>query len=157
MIARLAIAAVAAALLPASLGAQTSAQPAIADQSYAVPVGGTWTYAKTADGSEATFVGASGLPQLVLQCNRAVRQVTIAKPSAAAPYLQVWTSSITRNLPAAFTAATGRLSASLASWDRLLDAMAMSRGRIAVSASGQPALVLPPWAEIGRVVEDCRV
>jgi len=156
MLSRISLFAAAAALLPASLGAQ-SAQPAIADQSYAVPVGGTWTYAKTADGSEAAFVGASGLPQLVLHCTRNLRRVTISKPGATAPYLQIWTSSDTRNLPATFTPATARLSASLASWDKLLDAMAMSRGRIAVSASGQPALVLPPWAEIGRVVEDCRV
>jgi hypothetical protein len=41
--------------------------------------------------------------------------------------------------------------------DALLDSIAFSRGRFAVSASGTPALVLPAGPEIGRVVEDCRV
>ncbi len=150
------LAASAAALLPASLGAQP-AQPAIPDLSYAVPVGGTWTYARTADGSEAAFVGASALPQLILHCAHAQRRVTISKPAAApAAYLQLWTSTTSRNLTPGFDAATARLSATLAAFDPLLDAMAMSRGRIGVGVAGQPALVVPPWAEIGRIVEDCR-
>ena len=156
--ARWILAAVAVTLLPTSLTAQSAVPPAIPDLGFAVPVGGAWTYAKTADGSEATFVGASALPQLILHCTRATRRVTISKPaSAAAPYLQVWTSSTARNLPAGFTPATVRLSATLAAFDPLLDAMAMSRGRVGVGVAGQPALVVPPWAEIGRVVEDCRV
>ena len=40
--------------------------------------------------------------------------------------------------------------------DRLLDALSFSRGPIAVSVTGSPALIVPPWAEIARVVEDCR-
>ena len=150
-------AAIAAVFLPASLGAQAT-QPAIPDLSYAAPIGGTWTYAKSADGSEATFVGASGLPQLIVHCTRAQRRVTIAKPAAApAAYLQVWTSSNTRNLSPGFDPATARLSVSLTAFDQLLDSMVMSRGRIGIGIAGQPALVVPPWAEIGRVVEDCRV
>ena len=63
----------------------------------------------TADGSEATFADAIGQPQLSVHCTRATRRVTIAKPaSAAAPFLDVWTSSQTRSLPASFNPATGR-------------------------------------------------
>jgi len=38
----------------------------------------------------------------------------------------------------------------------LLDAMALARGRFAVEVAGYPALYLPNWAEVARVVEDCR-
>jgi hypothetical protein len=40
--------------------------------------------------------------------------------------------------------------------DRLLDAIVFSRGRFTLQQAGAPPLVLPPWAELGRVVEDCR-
>jgi hypothetical protein len=34
--------------------------------------------------------------------------------------------------------------------------MAYSRGRFAVEINGLPTLYLPSWAEVGRVIEDCR-
>ena len=40
--------------------------------------------------------------------------------------------------------------------DAILDAMAFSRGRILVDAEGQQPVILPTWAEITRIVEDCR-
>jgi hypothetical protein len=83
--------------------------------------------------------------------------VTVSKPaSAGATALAFWTSSTTRNVAAAFDPATGRISAELAMMDPLLDAMAMSRGRFAVTVAGTPSLVLPSWPEVARVVEDCR-
>jgi len=42
-------------------------------------------------------------------------------------------------------------------FDPLLDAIAFSRGRIAVGLPGTPAIVLPGWAKPARVAEDCRV
>ena len=86
------------------------------------------------------------------------RRVAIMKTAgAASPSLWVWTSSQSKILPATYDASTARVSAELAAWDPLLDAMAFSRGRIGVSSSGLAALVAPPWGEVGRVVEDCRV
>ncbi len=40
--------------------------------------------------------------------------------------------------------------------DRLLDAMALSKGRFAVEVEGEAPLILPSWAEVSRVIEDCR-
>lgn len=40
--------------------------------------------------------------------------------------------------------------------DTVLDAMAFSRGRFAVTMTGQPTLYVPSWTEISRVIEDCR-
>jgi hypothetical protein len=149
------IAATLALSATASLAAQTA--PAIADLSTAMPVGGNWSWAQTADGSEATFSDAYSRPQLILHCTRATRRVSIAKPSAAAaPFLSIWTSSQSRNLAASFSPTGGRLSADLPAFDPLLDAMSTSRGRIGVTVSGSTPLVVPSWAEVGRIVEDCR-
>ena len=40
--------------------------------------------------------------------------------------------------------------------DKLLDAMAFSRGRFLLDVSGLPSLALPSWPEVSRVIEDCR-
>jgi hypothetical protein len=149
-----------------SLQAQTTAPtapvaaPAVTappiDLSTASPIDGTWVYS-VGSSSEATFVSASAQPQVTIHCSVAVRQVTISKPAgAAAPFLNVWTSTQTRNLAATYNAATARISGVVNAYDPLLDAIAFSRGRIAFSVSGQPPLVVPAWADIARVVEDCR-
>jgi hypothetical protein len=149
---RFPIVAALALIAPTSLLAQ-----AIPDLSTATPIAGNWTYAATADGSEARFVNASAIPQLFVHCTRATRRVSIAKPaSAAAPFLNVWTSSLTRSVASSFNPATGRLTIDLAATDPLLDAIASSRGRVGFAVAGQPPLVVPVWAEAARVVEDCR-
>ena len=149
---RIAIAAALALLAPAALLAQT-----IPDLSTATPIGGSWSYAATSDGSEASFSNGSGAVQLTVHCTRATRRVSIAKAaSAAAPMLNVWTSSLTRSVPSSFNPGTGRLTIELATYDPLLDAIATSRGRVGFSVGNEPALVVPAWAEAARVIEDCR-
>ncbi|MFL6751744.1 MAG: hypothetical protein ACJ8FL_00720 [Sphingomicrobium sp.] len=151
------IAAALALTAASSLHAQTIATPPAVDPAYAAPLLGSWSYAPIAGGSEITFRDTSARPQLTIRCARAERRLTIAKPaSAAAPVLVVWTSSQTRSLPATFDPATAQLSATLAAYDPVLDALVFSRGRVAFSVAGSQ-LVLPAWGEISRVVEDCRV
>ena len=77
--------------------------------------------------------------------------------SVAAPSMWIWTSSETKTLPATYDSASGRVSADVGAYDPLLDAIAFSRGRIGFSTSGLETLVVPPWPEVGRVIEDCRV
>jgi hypothetical protein len=152
---RFPIAAALALTAASSLHAQAAAP--VTEYQYATPLPGTWTYAPAADGSEATFLDATSHPQLFVHCTRASRQVTIAKPATgAAAFLNVWTSSQTRNLPASYNPATYRLGATVPALDPVLDAIAFSRGRFAVSVSGTTALVVPAWEEPARVVEDCR-
>ena len=151
---RMAIAA-ALALVSASLGAQTI--PASTDLATATPIAGNWSYAATADGSEAVFSNTSSFAQLWVHCARSTRRVSIAKPAtSAAPFLNVWTSSLTQSVAASFNPTTGRLSIELGALDPLLDAITSSRGRVGFSVANQPALVVPPWAEAARVIEDCR-
>ena len=157
---RLSIAAALALVAESSLSAQT----AVPDFSAATPIAGSWTYAATTDGSEATFANPSALPQLTIRCVRATRRVTIAKPATgAAPFMYVWTSSAVRSVPASFNPMTNRISIDVTSNDPLLDALVFSRGRIGVivaqsagAAAPSVQLVVPSWPEIARVVEDCR-
>ncbi|MEO7277514.1 MAG: hypothetical protein ABIW33_05775 [Sphingomicrobium sp.] len=162
------IAALLAIVIPAAapLHAQPTAGPApaasaITDQSFAMPVAGSWSYGATSDGSAAIFFDRNSQPRLRLQCSRAIRRVTLSKPFNAASVpasggLAVWTSTQSRSLGAGFDAATGRLNAPISNWDPLLDAIAYSRGRFAVAAGGQQPLVVPAWGDISRVIEDCR-
>ena len=150
--------------MPFATAAQTppqasapAAQPAY-DYAIANPVSGRWTYAPNTTGSAATFAGSDGRRQLVMTCVRPTRRISIARPAAgAAPFLMVWSSAERRNVPAGFNPATGLLTAELAAFDKLLDSLAFSRGRIAVGPSNAPALVAPAWPDIVRVIEDCRV
>jgi hypothetical protein len=146
---RIVIATAFALIAASSLNAQ--------DFSVAMPLAGSWSYTAIAGGSQATFANATGNPQLWMYCTRAARRVSIAKPaSAAAPFINVWTSSQARNVASAFNPATGRLAIELGAYDPLLDAIAGSRGRIAFTVGTQPPLVVPPWPEVARVIEDCR-
>jgi hypothetical protein len=152
---RFALAAAFALIAPLSLAAQTA--PTSPDLATATPISGSWSYAATSGGSEAIFANAGGFPQLWVQCTRATRRVSIAKPAtAAAPSLAVWTSSLTRSVPASFNPATGRLTIELAASDPLLDALSNSRGRLGFTVGSEPLLIVPAWAEPARVVEDCR-
>ncbi|HZU52165.1 MAG TPA: hypothetical protein VE968_09860 [Sphingomicrobium sp.] len=127
------------------------------DFSTATPIAGTWNYSSTSDGTEARFIDSTSNPQLIIHCTRETRIVAISRPAvAASPALDIWTSSEQRSIPSIFNAATGRLTIALSAGDPILDAMSNSRGRIAVVAGTQPALVLPPWPELARVIEDCR-
>jgi|SRR5215213_623847 len=149
----------AALALPAAtpLVAQTVATSPVVDYNTAVPAEGRWSYATVPGGSEVTFANAAAQPQLTIRCARPTRQVTISRPATgAAPFIYLWTSALTRNVPASFNPSTARISATLSAFDALLDAVAFSRGRIAVSVSGQPPLILPSWSEAARVIEDCR-
>ena len=127
------------------------------DLSTFTPIPGDWSYARLADGSEAVFSNASNYPQLWVHCTRALRRVSIARPAAgAAAAINVWTSSATRTVASSFSAATGRLTIELGSYDPLLDAIATSRGRIGFAIGSGPPLVVPAWPEVARVIEDCR-
>lgn len=105
---------------------------------------GTWSYRRAAGGSSASF-GPRAAPVLVIACEPG-RRVSITRSGAGGSPLTFRTSSASRMLSA------GSLSAA----DPLLDALAFSRGRFAVETAGAPALIVPAWPELARVVEDCR-
>ena len=146
------------ALAPAAAAAQTTASPPAVDFSTARVALGSWAYQPMTSGSMARFVDTTGTARIVLQCTRASRRVTISHTSSApAASLHVWTSSASRTLPARFEANAMRVTAELPAFDALLDGIAFSRGRIAVTMPGSVPLVAPAWPEAARTIEDCRI
>jgi hypothetical protein len=126
---------------------------------------GGWTYSAEPGGSAVRFGQPDAAPQLVIRCERGRPAILIQRESLGSGTLPaaITTSSGARRLSAA--PASGSTVAqnapilfevALAATDSLLDAMAFSRGRFMVEMGGAPTLVLPAWAEIGRVIEDCR-
>ena len=121
---------------------------------------GDWRYAPLANGSEARFGAVGGEALVVLRCDRAASTVTLYRAgSAQGPVpASITTSSDMR--PASAMPVAGAspqmVALAFAAGDRMLDAIAFSRGRFVVDVNGLPVLTLPAWAEVGRVVEDCR-
>lgn len=115
---------------------------------------GTWRYAREAGGTRAVFGQRNGAPQLSLRCDLAGRRVILSRPGVATGAMTIRTSSTTRAVPV--QVATGAAEAVFAAREPLLDAIAFSRGRVAIQQQGAPTLVIPPYAEVGRVIEDCR-
>jgi hypothetical protein len=122
---------------------------------------GNWTYRAESDSAAALYGTVGAQPLLVLRCDRTRATVTLLR-SGTAPGpvpVSIITTSLLRPLsatPAPAANGTGALVTTLTARDPVLDAMAYSRGRFAVEINGLPTLYLPSWAEVGRVVEDCR-
>lgn len=120
---------------------------------------GDWVYRQDSRGSIAYYgvVGTDAL--LTLRCDKAAVQVYLSKrdTGGTGAAVTVRTTSAVRALT---TQPTGNgqpyVAVALGARDGLLDAIAFSRGRFVVEQAGQAPLVVPAWAEIGRVIEDCR-
>ncbi|MBI1404200.1 MAG: hypothetical protein GC147_13440 [Porphyrobacter sp.] len=120
---------------------------------------GDWRYQVGAGGPLAVFVGTGGKGEFVLTCDRPARSIELwrAGTSAGPRTMTIRTETATRSLTAVQAEDTNPyLAASLPAADPLLDAMALSKGRFAVEVEGQSPLYLPSWAEVTRVIEDCR-
>jgi hypothetical protein len=115
---------------------------------------GDWRWSMEGGQSVARFAGG----RLTMRCDPATRSVLIERAEAGAALSGTTLTIRTQTLTRAFAGArqAGSLSVSLPSRDPLLDAMAFSRGRFAVEAPGVPALLIPSWTEVSRVIEDCR-
>ncbi len=121
-----------------------------------VPVSaGDWAWSSEAGRSTARFAGDA----LVIRCEL-VGRVSISRgfagvgDQAGTRTLTIRTTDTARTIMA--IADQSRLVGIVSADDPLLDAMAFSRGRLMVSASGVTPLAVPSWSEIGRVIEDCR-
>ena len=118
---------------------------------------GDWSYARDANGSEARYGPGGASPLATLRCDLPNRRLFLSRAGAVATPMTVRTTSLARQLPVGATGGEpAYVAAVLPASDPLLDAMAFSRGRFALEQAGQPPLVLPAWAEIARVIEDCR-
>ncbi|OGS58641.1 MAG: hypothetical protein A3J40_10805 [Erythrobacter sp. RIFCSPHIGHO2_12_FULL_63_10] len=143
---------------PASVPAPVIAPPS-ANWIDAPATPGDWGYRATPGGSQALFGLGETEAEFMIECNRAAGRITLVRvDEASGPVpMQILTQTQSKILTA--TPDGGDLptvSAQLSARDPLLDAMAISKGRFAVEVSGMQTLYLPAWAEVTRVIEDCR-
>jgi hypothetical protein len=117
---------------------------------------GEWRHGAQGSRSEASFWSAAGAPMLRLRCQADSRSIVLSLPESGAPspLVTIRTETATRTLQA--QPAGRETLVPLNPNDSLLDAIALSKGRFAVEAEGLPTLYLPTWAEVSRVIEDCR-
>ena len=116
---------------------------------------GNWSF-REASGFSTAFFSEMASPTLFsMRCDAGKREIVLSRwGRTTGQSLTVRTETQTRTIAGAPSgmAIEGRVPAS----DRLLDAMALSKGRFAVEVAGAPTLYLPSWAEVTRVIEDCR-
>lgn len=120
---------------------------------------GDWFYRAQANGGLAWFGDQGSEARFALRCDRAARSIALVRTAQAAGPTTMTIRSETATRTVAATPARGELpalEARLAASDPLLDAIAFSKGRFAVEVPGAPTLYMPSWAEVTRVIEDCR-
>ena len=97
--------------------------------------------------------------ELIIRCDLTTRRVGIARSGRASGQVEmlIRTETQDRTLTATpVNAAAPLLTVELSANDRLLDAIAFSKGRFAVETPGTNGLYAPAYPEITRVMEDCR-
>lgn len=95
--------------------------------------------------------------RLTLRCDRASQRISLARAGAGQGAIIVRTSYGATSWPATRSAgAAPQTVAYRAASDTALDQIAYSRGKFAVEVAGQAPLIVPAWAEVARVIEDCR-
>ena len=121
---------------------------------------GSWVYRRDARGSIALF-GTLGADALVtLRCDQARKRIYLTRADEAGTgsgTITIRSSSAMKQFSASATGATPPyIAAEIMPGDSILDAMAYTRGRIALEVSGQQSIAIPVWSELPRIVDDCR-
>ena len=118
---------------------------------------GAWVYRRDERGSIALY-GTPGADALVtLRCDKARARLFLSRASDVGGTMTVRTSSTSKAVTVQPTGGKPAYAASeIGVADPILDAMAFSRGRMALELNGALNIAVPVWSEIGRVVEDCR-
>jgi hypothetical protein len=118
---------------------------------------GSWIYRRDDRGSIALYGAANADALVTLRCDKGRRTIYLSRAGGAGSTITVRTSSSMKALGAQPTGGKpAYIAAEITTTDPILDAMAYSRGRIAIEASPLLSIAIPVWSEIGRVVEDCR-
>lgn len=118
---------------------------------------GDWTYRRDSQGTVASF-GAAGRVDFEIRCLVGTRQIAVSRAGAAgqATTMTIRTSAGDLKWPAQPAVGRASMVATRPAGDSGLDWIAFSRGRVSVEAPGEARLIVPIWAEVARVIEDCR-
>ena len=138
--------------------------PAYANWMDAPRTPGNWTYSSEQVAgrryASAEYASANGEVLVRMMCspggNMSLQRY--ADPRGAFDrFMTIRTETTTRSLRAPVDPEGQRMFAAVVpARDPLLDAMALTKGRFALELTGAPTLYLPAWAEVTRVIEDCR-
>ena len=134
-------------------GVPEATTPASVEWRYRPASEGQWTYRPDGDGSVATFGPPAGA-LLTLRCDVGSHRISLTRIGGIEVSVTIRTSYGSTTWPATVTP-SGAVAARAAN-DATLDQIAYSRGRFAIEAGGVQPLIVPAWAEVGRVIEDCR-
>lgn len=113
---------------------------------------GTWTWQHDDGTSTAVFADAL----VTVTCDLPAGTVTIARRGNMADGAAVTLLSSTQNRTFQGRKRGEQIAVTLAAGDAFLDALAMSRGRFGVEVVGLDPVYPGSWAEVSRVLEDCR-
>jgi hypothetical protein len=118
---------------------------------------GDWVYRRDARGSIALFGVPGADAQFTIRCDVQANAIYLSRAGSAPAPIMIRTSTLQRSLTVQPTGGTPPyVAVALAPRDGLMEAIGFSRGRFVVEQQGAATLVLPTWAEIERVTEDCR-
>ena len=122
---------------------------------------GDWSYSTQGSGGAAQYRDPRGAPLFSILCLKDERKVGLVREAAGsgATRMTIRTETTDSTLNAGPLSSSGgrtAVAAYLETRDPRLDAMAITRGRFAVETPGLSTLYLPPWAEVTRVIEQCR-
>lgn len=119
---------------------------------------GDWVYRRDERGSIALFgpLGQDAVATLRCDTGQHMLYFTRAGQVGSDAQMTLRASQGLQSYPASQIAGSPYIAASIQPGDPMLDKLAYSRGRFVVEATGLPPLKLPSWAEVGRVIEDCR-
>lgn len=121
---------------------------------------GEWTYTAQPHETYAHFGVDRPNRLFIIRCDLRTRQVGIARfltSEANSRSMVIRTETTMRQLVAEPLPNVRPLAGvELAANDPLFDAMAITQGRFAIEVEREEPLYLPAWAEVTRVIEDCR-
>lgn len=120
---------------------------------------GNWFYEAESDETFALFGTGVEEPVAIIRCDRETRLVGIGRFGSNAQRATIRIRTETGNHTVEATPRdVGRplVAAEVNAREPMLDAMAITKGRFALETDGMRTLYLPAWAEVTRVIEDCR-
>lgn len=127
---------------------------------------GDWSYRAVDGGSVASFGGPGQSAQMLFRCDSSTHSISVSRAAREASgqqivgQMKIRTSSGDAQWPVlpggVPGAATSYAVATRAAIDGAFDAIIYSRGRFAIEAPGAQPIAVPIWAEVARVIEDCR-
>ena len=131
--------------------------PPPADWRDAAQTAGTWRWRMEGDRSLAEYGPYGASPVARLTCDPIAGATILWRNwPATGPLPITVTTTGARRMMTASPDGAGGVAVSMAANDRLLDAVAFTRGRFMLEMPGAPTLYLPAWPELSRVIEDCR-